>query len=1039
MRERLVCFFSVFVSLLIINFADYNTVLAQEINTVKEVSESDYEYQTMLSGITGEEWIEIEKYIGNDTDVVIPEEIDGKKVRKIGYGAFMNCTQITSVDIPDTVDTIDRFAFAGCTAIERASLPNGITNISDSMFSGCISLESIEFPETVIECGEEAFLGCSALKHVTFSEGLQVIGQSAFRECISLADIQIPVSVELIKSWAFMETDISVVKFLNNNIVIGDSAFRDENNETIVTVIGERDSTAETFARRNFCLFQSIDGEYKVDYGNVVGCYDTALANYEAAIEFLNEFYIKKYPNLALAPLYGDEKEHEKFAEIANEIISKASVTAPVALYNWINENIHGGVEYGYPIDVYTYKTADCYGNANLLCQLLRSANIPSVVVTGYTGDTVNVMTEKMIKDEIVGEHAWVITFYDNKWMLLDPAMDRIFYSKEDIAQWYYTLTVDDYLAICSELFNPTIRGTLPCYKDGEYFIYIGDFLSESGGYGIYIIPEGIMKQWIDLEGYTYIDSGEPVQFAFNKSGMITNNGVAVIYLKDNMSILTYSIRTFDGITYWFDQSGHPIDITDLGDDIELYYGCPVVEVGDSFEMSPVIATDIENVKITWEVSNPSVISIDENGVFHALSDGATDVHCWISDQETGNSAYYLLGLYVRTEPVVYGIENAEIKLSAESFVYDGTAKQPDVTVKLGDKTLIAGTDYNVTYSNNTAVGTATVTISGVGNYSGTITKNFTITAASIKDAKITLSKTSYNYDGKAKKPTVTVKLGNKKLVKDKDYTITYKNNKNIGTATVTIKGKGNYTGTLTQTFTIKAKKGTAFTSGSYKYKVTGTSTVAFNGIKSTKTTEVTIPKTVKYGGKTFKVTSIADKALKGKTKVTKVIIGDNVTVIGKNAFYGCTKLSKVTMGTKIKTIGTSAFKNCSKLTKISIGKNVKTIGVSAFEDCKKLSKVTIGSAVTTIEDKAFKNCVALTSIIIPSKVTKIDKQAFYGCKKLKTITIKSTKLKTVGQEALKGINSKATIKVPKSKLSAYKKLLKGKGQGSKVKIAKYN
>ncbi|MBQ6843787.1 MAG: leucine-rich repeat protein [Agathobacter sp.] len=75
----------------------------------------------------------------------------------------------------------------------------------------------------------------------------------------------------------------------------------------------------------------------------------------------------------------------------------------------------------------------------------------------------------------------------------------------------------------------------------------------------------------------------------------------------------------------------------------------------------------------------------------------------------------------------------------------------------------------------------------------------------------------------------------------------------------------------------------------------------------------------------------------------------------------------------------------------------------------------------------------------VPSKVTKIDKQAFYGCKKLKTITIKSTKLKTVGKNALKGINSKATIKVPKSKLSAYKKLLKGKGQGSKVKIVKYN
>ena len=207
-------------------------------------------------------------------------------------------------------------------------------------------------------------------------------------------------------------------------------------------------------------------------------------------------------------------------------------------------------------------------------------------------------------------------------------------------------------------------------------------------------------------------------------------------------------------------------------------------------------------------------------------------------------------------------------------------------------------------------------------------------------------------------------------------------------------------------------KKGAAFTINKYKYKITGSSTVTFTGITSSSIKKVTIPKTVKYGGKTFKVTAIASKALKGKTKVTDITIGSNVTSIGSSAFAGCTKLTTVKIGSK-----------------------VKTIGKSAFEGCKKLTKVTIGSAVTTIDDKAFKNCVALKSITIPSKVTKIDTQAFYGCKNLKSITIKTTKLKTVGKNALKGINAKAKIKVPSSKLKAYKTLLKSKGQGSKVKI----
>lgn len=215
-----------------------------------------------------------------------------------------------------------------------------------------------------------------------------------------------------------------------------------------------------------------------------------------------------------------------------------------------------------------------------------------------------------------------------------------------------------------------------------------------------------------------------------------------------------------------------------------------------------------------------------------------------------------------------------------------------------------------------------------------------------IEKATVKLSKTSYSYNDKEKKPTVTVTLNGKTLVKDTDYIVRYENNKNIGEATVTILGNGKYDGAITKTFTIKAKKGTTFTSGKYKYKVTSTSTVAFDGIVSAKTTKVTIPKTVEYGGATFKVTAIAEGALKKATKITQVTIGANVEKIGKSAFE--------------------------------------------------------------------------------------------GCKNLKTITIKSTKIKSVGEKSLKGIYSKATIKVPKKNYATYKKILKKGGLGSKVKIGKY-
>lgn len=94
---------------------------------------------------------------------------------------------------------------------------------------------------------------------------------------------------------------------------------------------------------------------------------------------------------------------------------------------------------------------------------------------------------------------------------------------------------------------------------------------------------------------------------------------------------------------------------------------------------------------------------------------------------------------------------------------------------------------------------------------------------------------------------------------------------------------------------------------------------------------------------------------------------------------------------------------------------------------------------VTAIAPKAFKNCKELKTVTVGKNVTAIGGQAFYNCKKLKNITIKTTKLteKTVGSKAFKGIYAKAVIKVPKSKVTAYKKLLKKKGVGNKVSIKK--
>ena len=150
-------------------------------------------------------------------------------------------------------------------------------------------------------------------------------------------------------------------------------------------------------------------------------------------------------------------------------------------------------------------------------------------------------------------------------------------------------------------------------------------------------------------------------------------------------------------------------------------------------------------------------------------------------------------------------ISKASVTLSNSTYAYDGKAKKPGVTVKLNGKTLKNGTDYAVSYSNNTKVGTAKVTITGKGNYTGSVSKTYSI-KNNFKKATVSGISTKA-FTGNNITQSITVKCNGKTLKNGTDYTVSYSNNKNIGTATVKITGKGSYTGTITKTFKINPAK----------------------------------------------------------------------------------------------------------------------------------------------------------------------------------------------------------------------------------------
>lgn len=171
-------------------------------------------------------------------------------------------------------------------------------------------------------------------------------------------------------------------------------------------------------------------------------------------------------------------------------------------------------------------------------------------------------------------------------------------------------------------------------------------------------------------------------------------------------------------------------------------------------------------------------------------------------------------------------IENAVVTLTSDSYEYTGSAITPGVEVTYEQNTLTPNVDYTLLFHNNIDAGTATVEVQGNGEYCGSVTAEFTITACDINKVTVEDSnlKKHMEYNAKERTPNITLSLGKYRLQPAKDYVVNYKNNINAGTAQLIVKAaNGNFTGTFTRTFTISKKpiKNTNITASVSDGKVT--------------------------------------------------------------------------------------------------------------------------------------------------------------------------------------------------------------------------
>ena len=144
----------------------------------------------------------------------------------------------------------------------------------------------------------------------------------------------------------------------------------------------------------------------------------------------------------------------------------------------------------------------------------------------------------------------------------------------------------------------------------------------------------------------------------------------------------------------------------------------------------------------------------------------------WVGIDGIGNYQGYVTKSFTINRA---DISSCTVTLSDESLTYTGSSLRPTATVKSGDKELTLNQDYYVSYRNNWDAGTASAILTGTGNYTGSVTKDFTIKPLDISRYSASLSQYSYTSDGTEKCPNVTVTYGDKTLAAGTDFTVSYK------------------------------------------------------------------------------------------------------------------------------------------------------------------------------------------------------------------------------------------------------------------------